>query len=169
MRAHAGDANRVRGKRRTQGWGDAPLPPWDTLFAYDRWANERWIAFAERRKWKSGDAVMEHIVRASEVWLSRVHKEEPPEVANASLNMRLAANHLRWLETFRDYSPEKVIRYTNLAGERYQSYLGDIAAHVINHGTYHRGQLRERAGSEGFEDFPETDLILFLRESSRTV
>ncbi|MEW5883958.1 MAG: DinB family protein [Armatimonadota bacterium] len=151
---------------RTSGWGEEPLPPWDTLFAYDRWANERWIAFARSRRWKGGDDLVEHIVRASEAWLSRIHREEPVDPSASTLEMRLAACHMRWIQTLRDLTPAKVIRYANMAGVRYESYLGDIAAHVINHGTYHRGQLRERAGAEGFDDYPDTDLILFIRESA---
>jgi uncharacterized damage-inducible protein DinB len=46
--------------------------------------------------------------------------------------------------------------------------VSDIAAHVVNHGTYHRGQLRERAEADGLDDFPETDLILFFRQIERT-
>lgn len=148
----------------TRGWGEEPLPPWDTLFGYDRWANERWIAFARRRKWSAGNAVIEHIVRASEVWLARIYREEPSDVSTSTLEMRLAACHVRWIDTLRELGCAKVIRYTNSLGERYESCVGDIAAHVVNHGTYHRGQLRERAGADGLEDFPETDLILFLRE-----
>lgn len=150
---------------RTSGWGEEPLPPWDTLFAYDRWANERWIAFARGRNWHGGDEVLEHIVQASEVWLARIHREEPADPGKAPLEMRLAACHLRWMQTLREVKPEKVIHYTNLAGQRFESFLGDIAAHVVNHGTYHRGQLRERAEAHGSKDFPETDLILFIRES----
>ncbi|GIV02257.1 MAG: hypothetical protein KatS3mg015_1087 [Fimbriimonadales bacterium] len=157
------DSNRL-----ADGWGEEPLPPWDTLFGYDRWANERWIAFARSHKWTAGDDVIEHIVRASEIWLSRVHREEPPDPAAETLERRLAACHERWLQTLRSLPPDEIIRYANLAGVQYETALGDIAAHVVNHGTYHRGQLRERAEADGFNDFPETDLILFFRETKRT-
>ncbi|MER3413652.1 MAG: hypothetical protein C4341_05335 [Armatimonadota bacterium] len=151
---------------RTYGWGQESLPPWDTLFAYDRWANERWIAFTQKHQWKAANDVLEHIVRASEIWLSRIHQEEPPGPSASSLKVRLAACHSRWLQTLLELIPEKVIRYTNMADDPFESYMGDIAAHVVNHGTYHRGQLRERAEANGFSDFPETDLILFFRETA---
>lgn len=44
--------------------------------------------------------------------------------------------------------------------------LSEVAHHVFNHGTYHRGHLRGLADAAGFEDFPETDLIRFYREKA---
>jgi uncharacterized damage-inducible protein DinB len=149
-------------------WGEEPLPPWDVLFAYDRWATERWIAFAQSREWSEGDGVLEHIIRASEIWLARIHGEEPDDSTAPTLTMRLAKCHKRWMETLRKLAPDRTIRYRNSSGLQFESSVSDIAAHVVNHGTYHRGQLRERAEADGLDDFPETDLILFFRQIERT-
>jgi uncharacterized damage-inducible protein DinB len=44
--------------------------------------------------------------------------------------------------------------------------IGEIAHHVINHGTYHRGHLRGLCDAAEFTEFPDTDLIKFYRAKS---
>ena len=50
----------------------------------------------------------------------------------------------RWLKFIDNYPNdnfEEVINYTNTKGNKYNSCVLDIITHVINHGTYHRGQI----------------------------
>jgi uncharacterized damage-inducible protein DinB len=59
---------------------------------------------------------------------------------------------------------QRVVSYISLQGVAYNNSVSEIVRQVINHGTYHRGQLRGIAGERGIE-FPETDFIAYLRES----
>jgi uncharacterized damage-inducible protein DinB len=53
-----------------------------------------------------------------------------------------------------------------MAGEPFLQPNHEVVRHVINHGTYHRGQLRMLAELDGIA-WPETDMIFFFRERNR--
>jgi uncharacterized damage-inducible protein DinB len=60
---------------------------------------------------------------------------------------------------------EKVITYNNLEGKLFSSTVEEIVTHVVNHGTYHRGQLITMLRQSGFKDVGSTDFIRFCRLS----
>jgi uncharacterized damage-inducible protein DinB len=67
----------------------------------------------------------------------------------------------------RRYSEEELqagVNYTTMKGNsgnapRYQMFM-----HVINHGTYHRGQLITMLRLVGLSELPASDLIAYYRE-----
>lgn len=70
-----------------------------------------------------------------------------------------------WRLFLDDADLDQEVAYVNMAGQHYVNTVEQIALHVINHGTYHRGHLRGLAESEGLDDFNDTDLILYFREN----
>jgi len=90
-----------------------------------------------------------HIFQADRIWLSRVSGSPRPTLAddeekwaldslqNAWLNV-----HLGWIDWAGSLDDvEKILEYTNLAGKRMKLPLWQLVFHVVNHGTYHRGQI----------------------------
>lgn len=129
-------------------------------FRYDLWANRQWAPLAMKASEAGAPEarlheVFAHIVWAQRVWLSRVGVEVDGEG-----DTLLAALNEGWLSVLASRSTDEVIHYRNLKGLPFDRPLGDIAFHVTNHGTYHRGQLREIAGRLGLE-YPETDFALW--------
>ncbi len=53
--------------------------------------------------------------------------------------------------------------YRNLKGEAFTQPLLDSLVHVVNHSTYHRGQIATMYRQAGHAA-PATDLIVFKRE-----
>jgi uncharacterized damage-inducible protein DinB len=53
--------------------------------------------------------------------------------------------------------------YTNSKGERFTSPVGDILMHVVNHSTYHRGQIAADMRASGMEP-AYTDFIHAARQ-----
>jgi uncharacterized damage-inducible protein DinB len=53
----------------------------------------------------------------------------------------------------------------NLAGNTYRNTLADLIRHVVNHSTYHRGQLATQLRQLG-QIPPATDFIVYRREQS---
>ena len=134
-------------------------------FRYDCWANRLWLDHLGRFKdMERPFSVMEHILTAQQIWLERCGGALNEEKANLALEQLFAVTSRSWIDLISEAEPNEVIAYQNFKGENYEQALGDIALHVLNHGTYHRGQLRGLAQAEGLADFPETDLILYLRE-----
>jgi uncharacterized damage-inducible protein DinB len=133
-------------------------------FRYDLWANLRWLPTLEKfaDPEQAGD-IMRHILRAQHIWLTRTISEEEvgplPEDLDAGLNQV----HEAWVELLRISDPGAFVSYTTLKGESCFSTVEQIARHVVNHGTYHRGQLRGLCQAEGLEGFEETDLMGWYR------
>ena len=57
---------------------------------------------------------------------------------------------------------QKEINYVNSKGNSFQSKIQDILFHIINHSTYHRGQLMGELKQQGFPPIG-TDYIFYKR------
>jgi uncharacterized damage-inducible protein DinB len=57
----------------------------------------------------------------------------------------------------------RLIEYKSFAGEPFTNSLGQIVRHVVNHGTYHRGQVATMLRQLGAQAV-SSDLISFYRE-----
>lgn len=139
-----------------------------SLFRYDLWANSQWIeTLGDFPDPKPARDVMEHILRAQQIWIGRCLSEEIAEPSFEDLSSLSRKLNDSWCDLLKHGDPNAFIAYENLKGEPFISSLETIASHVANHGTYHRGQLRAMAEAVGIA-FPETDLILFSRLSAHT-
>ena len=58
---------------------------------------------------------------------------------------------------------EESFTYVNLKGEQSTYRFADILVHVVNHGTYHRGQLGHLLRDLGLTP-PSTDYLIFRRD-----
>jgi uncharacterized damage-inducible protein DinB len=53
--------------------------------------------------------------------------------------------------------------YKNLKGDSFNDIVEDTLYHVVNHGTYHRGQITTMLRAAGVTNLLSTDLIVYLR------
>ena len=154
------------------------------LFAYDAWANalvfeaaaalsEEQLVHSVASSFPSVGGTLAHMVGAEWVWLRRWLGESPrgfPDwVAKpvlADLRARLSAVEQE-CETFvaglSDGDLGRVVSYRNLAGQAFSDPLDSLIRHVVNHSTYHRGQVATQLRQLGLKP-PSTDLIVFLRQ-----
>jgi uncharacterized damage-inducible protein DinB len=121
------------------------------MFAFDHWANIASLDAVEPivDRVPKSLAWLNHILGAKRIWLARVTSTPAPFGVNPTLRApelrrELDAARDGWtqflgLET--DESLARVIRYTNLKGDPFQTALTDILAHVPVHGQHHRGQV----------------------------
>jgi uncharacterized damage-inducible protein DinB len=59
-------------------------------------------------------------------------------------------------------SLDTLVEYTNTKGEKFANTRQDILLHVVNHSTYHRGQIASALKHAGI-DPPTTDYIFYKR------
>jgi uncharacterized damage-inducible protein DinB len=138
-------------------------------FEYDHWANIRWYnALRLMKNQEQGSPVLQHILTAQRTWLERsgVPVDGIPRAATLAA---LEAISNAWRQLVASQSLDKVIEYQDSRSRTHQRALGEIAWHVLNHGTFHRGHLRGLAQAEGFEEFADTDLVIFFDESRKKV
>jgi len=134
-------------------------------FEYDLWANGLWLETLRKKGFAEPDTgVFLHILGAQGIWLTRCQGESlnalpkySPDEAEAK--MRELSAGFRTL--FEGMAEDRVVDYRRTTGEANRLRVSQIAWHVLNHGTYHRGELRGLCLARGDEAFPETDLAAF--------
>ncbi len=102
------------------------------------------------------NCVFTHLLWAERIWVERcgIFVEVPEDDSKAWID----SLHEAWRGAVGSIDPDKRILYSNFAGVANDRSFGEIARHVITHGVYHRGQIREIFGQLG-GDSPSTDLI----------
>ena len=153
------------------------------LFAYNAWANRECFAALERvpaesyfRDLRSSHGGLHgtlcHIVWAEELWLNRWLKRPNPAVPQGKDLTTLAAARDRWegveaeRAAFVAGLDERRLADTMAvrpsSGGEYVHAFGQMFRHVVDHSSYHRGQLITLLRQVGVTP-PSTGLIVFYR------
>ena len=156
-----------------------------TLVDYHYWARDRLLAAVEPltaeqftrdlgNSFKSVRDTLSHVHAAEWVWLSRLNGVSPTSLLPHDRFGDLAAVRAGWAETeagFRAFvggldaaALERVVDYHLLNGQPGASRTWHIVQHVVNHATYHRGQVTTMLRQLGATPPKAQDLIAFYRE-----
>ena len=132
------------------------------LYSYNRWANGRIfdVAFKlspeqytrdMRNSYGSVRDTLVHIISCEWIWLLRVKGTSPRALWSPSDFPTVSALKTSWLEIAREQtefieglteeSLKAPITYVNLQGQTFTYSLWQILQHVVNHSSYHRGQV----------------------------
>ncbi len=154
------------------------------LFEYTVWANHRALRGAaalspeDFRKDLGASfggvrGTLVHMLGAEWIWLERFKGVSPRQFVDEGefpdvvvLRDRWAAieeHREAWLHNLRDEDLAATLRYTNTAGEEHAAPLWQLAQHVVNHATYHRGQVTAFLRQLGAKPL-STDLLYWDRE-----
>lgn len=111
-----------------------------------------------------------HIIGVEWIWFQRCNGVSPtttPEwmenPARDALRTQLRTIERDWeayVAALRDDDLPRVIEYVHLAGEASSRKLVHLLQHVVNHSTYHRGQVATRVRQAGGTPL-ETDFLHF--------
>ena len=120
---------------------------------------------------KSVRDTMVHLVSAQWIWLSRWKGTSPKAMWTAGDHPSVPALRERWaalhgeMEAFvsaqTGASLAADVTYQNLKGDTLKFPLGALFLHVVNHSTYHRGQVTTLLRQLGAQPVA-TDLAVFL-------
>jgi uncharacterized damage-inducible protein DinB len=156
------------------------------LFDYASWATARMFSAAKALTPEQLSAFIEssfpsilgtlaHMVGSEWIWLRRWQGDNPTSIpdwvsqpALDDLETRLAAiegERASFLGQLTDADLERVVSYRGLDGQTFSHPLGDLLRHVVNHATYHRGQLATMLRQLGHAP-PSTDFTRYLREKN---
>lgn len=129
----------------------------DQLFDYELWAMEAWRPALARFKDPSmAERIFRHIIDCYWGWLSTTGAIADKLENEMDLDQDLPFILKKWQQALGEMGPDHPVTIKTRNGDK-QVTLGQLAHHVLNHGTYHRGHLRGLAQAEGLTDFPETD------------
>jgi len=153
------------------------------LFDYNRWANDLVLdataalspdEFARELggSFPSVRATLAHILASEWVWLRRWKGGSltgVPEGWDLSDHPSIRAHwdqveaeRSDYLAALRHQDLERVIDYRNTAGEPFRNTLTEMMRHVVNHSSYHRGQVTSMLRILGARTVA-TDLIRYYR------
>jgi uncharacterized damage-inducible protein DinB len=115
-----------------------------------------------------------HILGAEQVWLSRFVGNPLTPLPSVSDYPDLAALEAGFeelwpqmeffLASLDDAQLQGPLRWTNSRGETHNRVLWQAVVHMVNHSTYHRGQIVMLLRQMGYEP-PSSDLIYFFPEA----
>ena len=154
------------------------------LFAYDAWANARTLEACAAltpeqftrglgSSFSSVRDTLAHIVGAQWIWSERFNGRPTAGMPKADAYPDLASLGLRWAEVERDLLAfvnkislphlDGSFEYRDTKGDSHRSLYRETLQHLVNHGTYHRGQVTTLLRQLGAKPIG-TDLIAFYRE-----
>lgn len=90
--------------------------------------------------------LLNHTLNAQEIWNARIEERPCPtgvwEIRDTEKLKEINAENFRTtLQILTSINLDKTIRYKNSKGEAFTNTVQDILFHIVNHSTYHRGQI----------------------------
>jgi uncharacterized damage-inducible protein DinB len=156
-----------------------------TLVDYHYWARDRLLVPVEalteeqlrRPLGNSFSSIFDtvvHLYGADWIWRSRWGGESPMALPSPSLYDDLSTVRAVWQDEERriraivnQLGPEGILRaieYTGWDGRRQAQPFWQMLQHLVNHGSYHRGQVTTMLRQLGVPPPKSMDLIAFYRE-----
>ena len=156
------------------------------LYDYNHWANQRVLSALnpltdEMFTRNMGNSfvslrdTLAHILGGEWIWLERWLGRSPKALLSASdfptvqaLQRRWAAVRLDQNQYIQTLVPDHLkddVSYTNTRGERYSYALWRQMLHVLNHSSYHRGQVTTLLRQMGAEP-ASTDLLVYYDQAA---
>lgn len=140
------------------------------LFEYNHHINQQLAhVFMDQQDNMSNKAVLlfNHILNAHQIWNYRVEPDidtvEVWELRSSKEFSKLDRNnHETSLILLSKYDLSTTVSYVNSRGEVFTSRVQDILFHIINHSTYHKGQIATEFRQHGVEPLA-MDFIFHIR------
>lgn len=157
-----------------------------TLFEFNFWANARTLQAVDslpeellyvdlKNSFGSIHGTLVHLCGAEDIWLQRFNGADPgvfmkkdhfPTYASVKTKWEAVANGWKkYLTELNDDMLNKQLVFHNLKGEHVSQLVWQSLQHLVNHSTYHRGQITTMVRQSGGKPIG-TDLITFYREKN---
>ena len=158
------------------------------LVDYHYWARDRVLAAIEPlspqqfvrdlgSSFPSVRDTLAHLHGAEWVWMLRCAGESPTQHLPLDRFADLGEVRAAWADTetrlralvhnLDDEGTERVIAYRLFNGQAGQARLWQLVQHLVNHGSFHRGQLATMLRQLGAKPAASMDLVAFYRELGR--
>lgn len=113
--------------------------------------------------------VVKHLFDVDQTWYSRLNGDyqradhDLDSIPNALTAFDILHNEIAGY--VRTHDAQSVVHYRNSKGEEFANRLEEIVHHLVNHGTYHRGNIAAMLRQLG-QTGVSTDYIIYLREAA---
>jgi len=158
------------------------------LYDYNRWADRRTLRVASTlasddflrpmgNSFSSVRDTLAHILGAAWIYMERWEGRSPKALLNPETFPTVQSLESRWETLVRDQmqfiealTPQRLreeLAYINLRGQRYSYPLWQQLVHVVNHSSYHRGQVTTLLRQLGAEAV-STDFLVYFDEEAQS-
>jgi len=157
-----------------------------TLQAYNAWADNRILdavaqlptdQYMQDMKSSHGGihGTLIHMIGAEKIWLERFQGEPQPFLTQNPPNTfqelktiweKVGYDTARWLGTMTDKKLGETFNLKTAKGDTYTHVYWQAFQHLVNHSSYHRGQIVTMVRQLGAKPV-STDLSLFYRETAK--
>lgn len=150
---------------------------------YNVWANKQFVTALQKIDNEQLDAIVTssfssvrktvyHMWSAEDIWLQRLLLTEQPVWAESVFKGDFAEALAKWQQAsadlvafiekqYDDTAFEHVLQYYNLKKQSVKLPVYVALMQVLNHATYHRGQLVTMMRQLGVKKIPQTDFFLY--------
>jgi len=146
--------------------------------SYSQWATSRLLTLARtlsddevtRHLGNSHGTILrtfQHTYYADRTWFGRLEGTPPASFEDPAPGPSLGDLEHDWLSMLarmadfaRHCDPMQILSYKNLKGQPFERPYWQVILHVVNHATYHRGQVASLMRQLGAQP-PSTDLIYY--------
>ncbi len=154
------------------------------LFQFNSWANTRTQQAVEslpeeklyvdlKNSFGSIHGTLVHLVGAEDIWLQRLNgadlgkfmkKDEYPTYASVKTKwIEVESGWQKYISSVKEEELAHTLVFHNLKGEQVSQKIWQSLQHLVNHSTYHRGQITTMIRQSGGTPVG-TDLIAFYRQ-----
>ncbi len=140
-------------------------------YQYNAWANRKVIGCLEIQMVTDEKilSVFGHLMAANFIWLNRI-KDLPKSKyelwgkydLHELKKMVEEADELWMIFLQSTENFDRIMKYRNYVGDYFENNVQQIMIHLVNHGTYHRGQVAILLRQNGYEPV-NTDFITYDR------
>ena len=159
------------------------------LYDYNRWADRRILTVASTlasddfirpmgNSFSSVRDTLAHILSGEWIWLERWQGRSPKALLDAATFPTLQSLESRWKTVEHDQThfiealtPQRLseeLAYINQKGQPYSYPLWQQLVHVVNHSSYHRGQVTTLLRQLGTEAVTTDFLVYYDEKQGRT-
>lgn len=153
-----------------------------SFLEYNLWANRILTGYLEKAGEKKLDLTIEssfnsirktwyHLWDAQEVWIQRLKGNSITSWPSRDFTGTQQQAILQFIQSSEELltlgiqlDPEADITYKNLEGKEFTSKVWHILMHIVNHGSYHRGQLVTMLRQADMKELQPLDFIVFARQ-----
>jgi uncharacterized damage-inducible protein DinB len=156
-----------------------------TLCKYNIWANnvvKSWLLQIDDAQWNatvvsSFDTIAKtciHTAGAEKIWLERWQSKKDISflinefTGNKNELIAIWENAstgiLHFIKQIEEAHLNNSFSFTRINGEMFSNKYNEAIIHVLNHSTYHRGQIVNMLRQVGFTNVSSTDMITFFRD-----
>lgn len=143
---------------------------YEDFFLYNYQVNQELALSFQSYDYSLGDEITRlanHILNAQQIWIGRINGEKT--LASPWEDFPLSSFEKRNKELFdvtldliSGSDLDKGISFRTFAGPKMEKKISDILTHLVNHSTYHRGQIALLMRSGGFDPI-KSDFIYFRK------